>query len=167
MTKILTQQFLKELESEVKATRKCLERISPETFQYKPHEKSMLMGYLTLLVADVPKWITAALEEGEVNFATWEKYDPKDMTTEAILKKYDENIKGAVKALKKAADEELDEPFYLKSGEQEIMKDTKLNTVSSSLNHWVHHRGQLTVYMRLNNIQVPSIYGPSADDKTF
>ncbi len=167
MTKIITEQLLKELESEVQATRKCLERIGPETFQYRPHDKSMLMGYLTLLVADVPKWITATIETGEINFATWPKYNPDNITTADVLIRYDENIAGAKKALENTSDEELEGVFYLKAGDQELMKDTKLNTVSSSLNHWVHHRGQLTVYMRLNNIPVPSIYGPSADDKQF
>ncbi len=167
MTKILTNQFINELEAEVKATRRCLEKIGRETFDYKPHEKSMLMGYLTLLVADVPKWIGAAIIDGEINFATWEKYDSTKMNTMEILKLYDENIEGAKKALENTTDEELSGIFYLKAGDQVIMEDSKLNTVSSSLNHWVHHRGQLTVYMRLNNIPVPSIYGPSADDKQF
>ncbi len=165
MTKILTQQFLRELEAEEKSTRKCLERITDETFQFKPHEKSMLMGYLTLLVADVPKWITVCIEKGEINFATWEKYS--NTTIGDILKRYDENIAGAKKALQSISDEDLSGDFFLKSGDNTLMKDTKLNTISSSLNHWVHHRGQLTVYMRLNNIPVPSIYGPTADDKGF
>ncbi len=165
MSNIITQQFLKELESEEKSTRMCLERISDDHFKYKPHEKSMLMGYLALLVADIPKWISVAIEKGEVNFATWEKYS--DSTVGDLVGRFNQNIAGAKAALQSASDESLDGEFQLKAGDQLLMKDTKLNTIYSSINHMVHHRGQLTVYMRLNNIPVPSIYGPSADDKTF
>lgn len=165
MSHILTQQFLEELKAEESATRKCLERIPESLFEWKPHERSMKMGYLSLLLADVPKWIVAILEKGEVNFGTWEKYEPK--TTEDVLKRFEENIQSAKTALENATDESLEELFYLRAGDKELMKDSKKNSVSSSLNHWVHHRGQLTVYMRLNDIMVPSIYGPSADDGSF
>lgn len=165
MSDTFGKEFLRELESEVSATRKCLERMKDDLFKYKPHEKSMEMGYLAIIVADVPKWITTIIEKGEIDFATWEKY--KLTTVDELLKYYEENIEGAKKALSKATDKELEDLFYLKMGGQELSKDTKKNSVSSSINHWVHHRGQLTVYMRLNDIPVPSIYGPSADDKTF
>jgi uncharacterized damage-inducible protein DinB len=165
MSNILTTQFLKELEAEAKASRACIERIPESAFSWKPHEKSMLMGYLTVIVAEIPKWIAMILEKGEINFATWQKYQ---LTTNADLVKYfDDNMELARKALANISDEALEESFYLKAGEQEISKDTKRDSISSTLNHGVHHRGQLTVYMRLNNIAVPSIYGPSADDKTF
>ena len=125
----------------------------------------MLMGYLSVIVAEVPKWIAITIENGEIDFATWKKYD---LTTNAeLLKYFDENIKSAKNALLNTTDEALEEMFYLKMGGKELMKSTKKYSVSQSIKHWVHHRGQLTVYMRLNNIPVPSIYGPSADDKTF
>ena len=77
-------------------------------------------------------------------------------------------MEGAKRALSNVSDEELmTAMFQLKSGDKVLMSDTKLNTVSSSINHLVHHRGQLTVFMRLKNIPVPSIYGPSADDKSW
>lgn len=164
-TKTLTQEFLRELEAEVAASRKCLERITENLFEYKPHEKSMQMGYLSLLVADIPKWIATIIEKGEVNFATWEQY--KLTTVADLLKRFDQNVEFAKNALGNADDKSLEDMFYLKMGEKELMKSSKKESVSSSLNHWVHHRGQLTVYMRLNGIPVPSIYGPSADDKTF
>lgn len=163
---IFGQEFLREMEAEVKATRKCLERIPESVYEYKPHEKSMQMGYLTVIVAEVPKWIAITLEKGEIDFATWEKYK---LTTNAdMLKYFDENIARAKKALENTTDEILEkEMFYLKMGGKVLMQSTKKESVSSELNHWVHHRGQLTVYMRLNNILVPSIYGPSADEKSF
>ena len=165
MSNIIAKQFLKELESEEASTRKCLERIPENLFDWKPHDKSMSMGYLTLLVADVPKWITASIQKGEINFETWPKYT--DVKFKDVVKCFDQNMKDAKAALRDATDEGLEEMFYLKMGAQELMKAPKNENVMQCLNHWVHHRGQLTVYMRLNNIPVPSIYGPTADDKTF
>ncbi len=162
---IFGQEFLRELNTEVAASRKCLERINEKVFNYKPHEKSMQMGYLAVLVAEIPKWISTIVETGEIDFATWKRYS---LTTNAELVKYfDENVEFARKALENTSDLELGEMFYLKTGGKELMKSSKKESVSSALNHWVHHRGQLTVYMRLNNIPVPSTYGPSADENTF
>lgn len=158
-------EFLKELESEVRATRKCLESIPESLYEWKPHEKSMNMGYLTLLVADIPRWLTYAIERSEVNFTTYEHF--KLSTNEALIKHFDENIEGARHALKRVTNQELEEPFYLKNGDQMLYTTSKKETIQSSINHWVHHRGQLTVYMRMNNIPVPSIYGPSADERTY
>jgi len=84
-----------------------------------------------------------------------------------MLAHYDENLQRATDALANITPEELSQPFELKHGDQVLMSTPKLETIGSTLNHWVHHRGQLTVYMRLNNIAVPSIYGPSADDRNF
>jgi uncharacterized damage-inducible protein DinB len=84
-----------------------------------------------------------------------------------LVKQHDENLQGALKALKKVTNEQLEEPFYLKNQGQVLFTTSKKANVSSSINHLVHHRGQLTVYLRLNDIAVPSIYGPSADDKNF
>ncbi len=158
-------EFLKELEAESTASRKCLERIPESLFSWKPHEKSMTMGYLSLLVAEIPKWITHMLEKSEIDFATFEHFQPK--TTAELVEHYDKNMQGAKNALQHASDQALLEPFFLKNHGQIIFSSPKKENIGSSINHLVHHRGQLTVYMRLNNIPVPSIYGPSADDKQF
>jgi len=162
---IFGQEFLNELVAEAGATRKCLERISETLYDWKPHEKSMNMGYLVLLVAEIPKWITYAIEVSEIDLATFPHFKPE--TTADLVKHYDENIEGAKKALQKVTDKELAVNFSLKSNGHLIFTAPKKENIGSTLNHWVHHRGQLTVYMRLNNIAVPSIYGPSADDKGF
>ncbi len=159
------KEFLKELDSETISSRKCLERIPERLFGWKPHEKSMTMGYLALLVAEIPKWITYVIEKGEIDFATFPHVQPE--TTADLVKHFDENIKGAREALDKVTDESLNEPFSLKNQGQLLFSSPKKETVGQSINHLVHHRGQLTIYMRLNDIPVPSIYGPSADDKTF
>ncbi|MBI5530515.1 MAG: DUF664 domain-containing protein [Candidatus Doudnabacteria bacterium] len=161
----LGQYFLKELEEEAAATRKCLERISESLFEYKPHEKSMAMGYLTLLVAEIPLWIEQMVEVGEINFATFKHSQPK--TTAEVVAFFDENMAKAKKALSAATDEQMQKMFTLKAGEQVLIAMKMDDSISSTIRHWVHHRGQLTVYMRLNNLAVPSIYGPSADDKNF
>ena len=166
MNTTLGKLFLKELIAEETATRKCLERVPENLYKWKPHEKSMELGYLALLVADIPKWCSVSIEKGIIDLATWEKHPLT--TTQDLLNYFNDNIEGAKRAFEQVTDEVLEnEMFYLKMNGQELMKSSKLDTISSSINHWVHHRGQLTVYMRLNNIAVPSIYGPSADDRTF
>lgn len=159
------EAFLKELSSEIPATRKCLERIPENLFDYKPHEKSMTLGYLALLVAEIPKWISVSIEENEIDFATFKHFQPNN--TAELVAHFDENIDKAKNALNNATEETFSKDFVLKRDGQLLFKVPMIPNISSTLNHWVHHRGQLTVYMRLNNIAVPSIYGPSADDRQF
>ena len=163
--KTLCQYFLNELQAESVASRKCLERIPESVYDFKPHEKSMAMGYLTLLVAEIPLWIAKTVEDSVINFATYKRFQPS--TSAAMLSHFEECLKAAASALANITEEQLSKPFELKNGDQLLMSSPKLESIGSTLNHWVHHRGQLTVYMRMNNIAVPSIYGPSADDKTF
>ncbi len=164
-SRIFADAFIKELKDEHHASKKCLERIPAHLFEYKPHPKSMNMGYLSLLVAEIPLWISTAIEKGVIDFAT---YQHVEVTTNLrLLEHFENNFENAVKALRLTTDDELDAPFILKNGAIELMRHSKKESVGSSINHWVHHRGQLTVYMRLNDILVPSIYGPSADEKTF
>jgi uncharacterized damage-inducible protein DinB len=157
--------FLKELEAEAASTRKCLERIPENLFGWKPHEKSMAMGYLALLVAEIPKWIAHMVEKGDIDFATFEHFQPK--TTADLVNHFDENMKGVKNALHNVSDEALAKPFSLKNQGKVLFSSPIKENIGSSINHLVHHRGQLTVYMRFNNIPVPSIYGPSADERVF
>lgn len=166
MNSTLGKSYLEELETEVPATRKCLERIPiDKLFNWKPHPKSMTMGYLALIVAEIPKWITHIVEKEYIDFATFEHVEIK--TTEELLNYFDKNMENVKKALQNVSDEELNKPFSLKNKGQVLFTASKKYNVESSINHLVHHRGQLTVYMRLNEIPVPSIYGPSADEKVF
>src|SRR6187551_3757848 len=105
-------EFSKELEAEATATRKCLERIPENLFDWKPHEKSMNLGYLALLVAEIPKWITAMINDSEIDLATFNHFEPK--TTDDLVKHFDENFAEAKKALQNLSDEELSKPFSLK-----------------------------------------------------
>jgi len=159
------QAFISELEAETNATRKCLERIPVELFGWKPHPKSMELGYLALLVAEIPLWISHMIKHEDIDYATFEHFIPK--TTDELVAHFDENVKGARKALVGVENGKLDARFDLKGNGQVMFSSTKRQSIESTINHMVHHRGQLTVYMRLNDIAVPSIYGPSADDKNF
>lgn len=165
MTRIRSDAYLKELNAEYRASRRCLENIPERLFEYKPHVRSMNMGYLALLVAEIPLWIRHMIVEGEIDFATFKHLTPK--STAEMVQHIDDNMEAARKALQNVTDEELQVPFMLKANGQVLYQSPKIDDVGLTLNHWVHHRGQLTVYMRLNDISVPSIYGPSADERTF
>ena len=165
MNNTFAMAFLKEIESEATASKKCLERIPETSFEYKPHPRRMKMGYLALLVAEIPLWIKYMVETGEIDFVTFPHFNPK--TTHELVNHLEENLDGAKTALQNVSDDELQKPFTLKANGQVIYTAPKIQDIGTTINHWVHHRGQLTVYMRLNDIAVPSIYGPSADDKSF
>lgn len=125
----------------------------------------MPLGYLALLVAEIPKWIQYMVEKSEIDFAAFEHFQGKN--TAELVKHFDENLQLAGRALQSASDEVLAEQFYFKNQGYVIATSPKKEIIGSSINHLVHHRGQLTVYLRLKEIPVPSIYGPSADDKGF
>ena len=125
----------------------------------------MTLGYLALLVAEIPKWITIMVEDSELDFVTFEHFKPQN--TDELVRHFDENLDGARRALENVADEALAETFYLKNNGEVLFSAAKIGYIGTTINHQVHHRGQLTVYMRLNDIDVPSIYGPSADDRSF
>lgn len=162
---IIGAEYLRELEAEANATRKCLENVPIELFDWKPHEKSMPLGYLAIIVAEIPKWIRYMIETSEIDFATFEHIHPQ--TTEELVKHFDDNMAATRKVLQNVTDEKLAETFYLKNNGETVFSSPVKENIGSTINHLVHHRGQLTVYLRLNDIPVPSIYGPSADDRSF
>ncbi len=161
----LGQIYLSQLESEAEATRKCLERLTDQVMEYKPTEKAMPLKSLAITVSDIPKWIDAIISQGEIDFATYERFQMNSV--DDLPKHFDECMAAARKALEHVSDEELMKEFSLKMKGQTLMTDTKKNNVDSTIRHLVHHRGQLTVYMRLNNIPIPKIYGPSGDDQSW
>jgi hypothetical protein len=161
----LADEYIRELESEVRATRECLKVVPMDKPDWKPHDKSMPLGYLAILTADIPRMIQYAIEKGEVDFATYPQANPTN--GDELVAHFDKSVAEAKRALGEISNERLKETFYLKNDGQELMKAPIDETIMSSINHLVHHRGQLTVYLRLLDIPVPSIYGPSADSPGF
>ncbi|MEO8821637.1 MAG: DinB family protein [Ginsengibacter sp.] len=165
MNNTKSMDFLHELNLEYPATKACLEKIPESLFDYKPHPKSMTMGYLALLVAEIPLWIKYMVTDGQIDFATFKHASPK--TNKELMDHFEENMTAARSALENTTDEILQGDFTLKANGQVMYTSKKIVDIGVTLNHWVHHRAQLTVYMRLNDIAVPAIYGPSADEKNF
>jgi uncharacterized damage-inducible protein DinB len=155
--------FIKELEQEAVATRQMLERIPAETFDWKPHEKSMTMKRLAGLVADMFGWFVFMIDEDELDFAKgYEQPDPK--STKELTDWFEKKFAASLVSLRNADDARFSENWKLRNGDDIYMDTTKLEVVRQTINHMVHHRGQLSVYLRLKDIAVPAIYGPSADE---
>jgi uncharacterized damage-inducible protein DinB len=160
----ISEALIGELQHEAGTTRKLLERIPVEKFDWQPHEKSMSMIRLATHVADMFNWFPVTLEQDELDFA--KGYDePKPATTEELVELLDKSVAGAIESLKKTDDETFMKNWTLRNGEQIYFEMPKIAVSRSMImNHIVHHRGQLSVYLRLNDIPVPAMYGPSADE---
>ena len=163
MDNSIINQFATEFEAEIPATRKCIERVPENLYDWRPHEKSLTMGYVILLVADIPRWLSIMMKTRVIDFQTYKNIQPK--TTFEMVNHFEKNIVNTMQAFRDLSVDDLSKPFVLKNGDQILMESPLIENISSTLNHWVHHRGQLTVYLRLNDISVPSIYGPSGDEK--
>jgi uncharacterized damage-inducible protein DinB len=161
----LGQIYLSQLEAEAEATRKCLERLTEEVLPFKPTEKAMPLKSLAITISEIPKWIDSIVNQGNIDFATYERF--KMNSVDDLPKHFDQCMALARKALENVSDEELMKVFSLKMKDQVLSTDTKKNSVDSSIRHLVHHRGQLTVYMRMNNIPIPRMYGPSGDEQSW
>jgi uncharacterized damage-inducible protein DinB len=162
----LTELFLAELETEAASTRKTLERVPEGRYDWKPHEKSMPLGYLAELVARMPSWPVFMIKQDELDIAT---NKPEPLRTRAeLLQALDEGVAAAREALANTTDEHLMKPWRLLVAGRVVSEEPRYLALRHGVfNHLAHHRGQLTVYLRLNEALVPSIYGPSADENTF
>ena len=153
-----------ELELESKTTRKLLERVPEDAFDWKPHEKSMTLGQLASHLAENPNWVTPILEMEEMSVDP--DYKPYLAASSAeLLERFDSNTEQAMEALKSQSDEDLVTLWRFVAGGEVKMEMPRAGVIRSViLNHSYHHRGQLSVYLRLRDVPVPSIYGPSADE---
>jgi uncharacterized damage-inducible protein DinB len=159
----INEGFIKEIEQESKATREMLKRITAETFDWKPHEKSMTMKRLSVLVADMFGWFQFEIDADELDFA--KGYDmPDPRTTQDLVDFFEKRLNDGLKSLRGAKDAKFSERWKLRRGENIFMETSKLEIVRMTINHMVHHRGQLSVFMRLQDIALPPIYGPTADE---
>ncbi|MCX6320071.1 MAG: DinB family protein [Bacteroidetes bacterium] len=162
-----TQSFLKEMERESITTRKMLERVPADQFDWKPHEKSMNLRQLSTHVAEIPSWFGMILNTTELDFAA-APYSPKPInTTEELLEHFEHALNEGKTAMANARDEQLNDTWTMRSGEQIYSTESKLDVFRSCYCQIVHHRAQLGVYLRLLDIPIPGSYGPSADDQSF
>ena len=160
----IIETLLQELEQEAQTTRRVLERVPDASLGWKPHEKSMSLGGLATHLANLPTWAEIALKQSEFDLAA-SPPAPLASSRRELLERIDRNTANARAALAGRTDGELMAPWTLKSGSHTIFTMPKTSVLRSfCLNHIVHHRGQLSVYLRLLNVPVPSIYGPSADE---
>jgi uncharacterized damage-inducible protein DinB len=162
----LTELFLGELEREAAATRRTLERVPEGRYDWKPHEKSMTLGRLAELVARLPSWPVFMIKQDELELTTQQSQPLR--TSRELVQALDEGVAEAREALANTTDEHLMKPWRLLFGGQVVSEEPRhLMLRGGVFNHLAHHRGQLTVYLRLNDVPVPAIYGPSADDGSF
>lgn len=163
----LNQALLPEFDHEMATTRRVLERVPEDKSGWKPHEKSMTMGQLATHVATIPHWGEAIIGQDSFDVKTAPPA-PKIQSRQELLAAFDHAAAAARKAIAGASDEQLMKPWSLKNGDQAIFTLPRVAVLRSFImNHQIHHRGQLSVYLRLNNVPVPSIYGPSADEGSF
>ena len=162
------QTLLPEFEQEMASTRRELERIPEDKFTWKPHEKSMSIGVLSGHIAEIPAWTGMMIHKDSLDIAPVDgpAYTPPDHKTRAsIVETFDKNVAEAKQALAGVTDETLGQQWSLLAGGHAIFTIPKSNCIRTwVLNHIIHHRAQLGVYLRLNDIAVPAIYGPSADE---
>ena len=167
----LTEFFTAQLDREAAITRRVLERVPLGRPDWKPHEKSMPLGYLTQLVAQMPGWIPLEIlqDELDLNPPGGSKIPAPDIgTRDRLLEGFDDSVAQAREALRKETDEHLTTTRWrLLVAGTVVAENPRHEVVADTFTHLAHHRGQLTVYLRLNGVPVPSIYGPTADDRSF
>ncbi|MGI9079121.1 MAG: DinB family protein [Gemmatimonadaceae bacterium] len=159
----LAELILPEFDQEMATTRKLLERVPSAKGAWKPHPKSFSLGHLAQLVSTMPGWVTSTLRQTEINLAGSPGYSLE--TTEALLKQFDKHVREAREAFESSTDADFQVPWFLKHGDQVLLTAPRGAAVRSHINHLIHHRGQLSVYLRLNDVPLPSIYGPTADER--
>jgi uncharacterized damage-inducible protein DinB len=166
----MTEWFLAELESEVGKSRRVLEQVPAGQRDWKPHDRSMALGYLSDLVANIPSWVAYAITMDELDVAPKDgpKYKPAPLNTSAeLVAALDQAAAKAREALQKTSDAHLDTPWRLLAAGHLALEQPRREVIRDTFLHSAHHRGQMTVYLRLLGSKVPSVYGPTADDKSF
>lgn len=162
----MSQAFLQEFDTEAKTTRRVLERVPADKFSWKPHPKSMSLGELALHTAMVPGFICGWACDEETKM-TGDK-PPAATSTADLVEAHDKSVAKYKEVLGQLGDNGLTKNWKASAGGQTIFEMPKSALIRSiALNHWYHHRGQLSVYLRLLDVPVPSIYGPSADENPF
>lgn len=162
--------LLAQLDREVDRSRRVLEQVPENKFDWKPHEKSMIFGYLADMVATIPTWIALQVTDDELDISpaggSKLKREPGRTSTELIAA-LDASAAAARKAFEATTDEHLRTHWQLKFKGMVVQDAPRYTMIQDTFNHWAHHRGQMTVYLRLLGAMVPAVYGPSADEQSF
>ncbi|MET0645422.1 MAG: DinB family protein [Pyrinomonadaceae bacterium] len=166
----LTDLLLADLEREVERSRRALGQVPEGKYDWKPHEKSMIFGYLAGMVATIPSWIAMTVTRDELDVApadgsTMER--PRNETSGALQEALDKVAADARAALEQTTEAHLLTSWRLLARGQVVWEGPRHEMIRDTISHWAHHRGQLTVYLRLMGAKVPALYGPSADDNSF
>ena len=162
----MTDALIGELKVEAATTRKLLERVPVDKNSWKPHEKSMALGNLSGHIAELPGWITVTMTTDEMDFAKREYKPFIAQSAGELVTHFDKMVEDAIAALKAASPEEYGKTWTLRNGDHIMFTMPKAAVLRSfALSHMYHHRGQLSVYLRLLDIPIPGMYGPSADER--
>src|ERR1700739_3209108 len=162
----IKEGLIMELQHEAASTKKTLEKVPVESFSWKPHEKSMSIGRLATHIAEIPVWIPRIMEFEDYDFGAHPFKPHVASSSEELISIFNEKINAAVESLKNAPMEEFDKIWTVRQGDKIFYQlPKKLAVRGWAYSHLYHHRGQLTVYLRLLDVPVPGMYGPSADER--
>ena len=162
--------FSAQLEREAAISRRALERVPEGRPDWKPHERSMPLGYLSALVATIPYWIAMMITQDELDLnppGGGGYKPPATGTSRELLQAHEHSVSAAREALRGTNDAHLKTTWRLLVAARVVQEGARHDAIADTFTHLAHHRGQLSVYLRLNDVAVPSIYGPTADDRTF
>ena len=162
---MLNQAFIAELKHEAASTKRMLERVPEDKFDWKPHEKSMSLGRLAAHVAELPGFLTSILTMDDFDFTRGHFKRSHATMPEELMNVFQQKLDEVTQTLQDTSDEKMQQNFTLRSGDHVIATVPRMVAVRSmALNHIIHHRGQIAVYLRLLDVPVPGMYGPSADE---
>jgi len=165
----MTEMFLQQLDAEVERSKRALEQVPEGHFEWQPHPKSMAFGYLVAMVATMPSWIAMIVTEDQLDVApATPQHKPEPMRSSAeLLQGLEKSAAQARKALQGTTDDFLNTSWKLLARGQVVHEAKRGVMIRDTFSHLAHHRGQMTVYLRLLGATVPALFGPSADDKRF
>jgi hypothetical protein len=161
----IAQTFLEEVEDEFKASRRLIERVPSDKGQWKPHPKSSALGHLTQLVCKMPKIMADIVKGIDLDLAAGPGYSFEK--TEVLLRDFDANVGELRRTLSDAKDTDFEGTWNVRAGAEIYDTSGRQDALRNTINHFVHHRGQLTVYLRLLDVPIPQLYGPTADDRSM
>jgi len=166
----LTELLLADLEREVERSRRALEQVPEGKYDWKPHDKSMIFGYLAGMVATIPSWVAMIVTRDELDVAPADRpkiEQARNETSDALRQALDKTAADARAAIEQTTEEHLLTSWRLLARGKVVWEGPRHEMIRDTLSHWAHHRGQMTVHLRLMGAKVPALYGPSADENSF